>query len=69
VTTRGTPSQVISLLNRHVNSMMDDAGYQKLLSDGGLDAMRDNPEQFAARISRDNERLGKLVKTIGLQAQ
>ena len=69
VTARGTPPEVINLLNRQVNLMMDDAAFLKVLTNGGLEPMRESPQQFAARIRRDHEVMGKLVKSIGLKPE
>ena len=69
VTAKGTPPEVVNLLNRQINVMMDDPAFLKVLLNGGLEPMRESPQQFAARIRRDYEVMGNLVKSIGLKPE
>ena len=49
--------------------MMDDPAFLKVLLNGGLEPMRESPQQFAVRIRRDYEVMGNLVKSIGLKPE
>ena len=69
VAPRGTPAPVIATLARHIHAMQDDPQVQKSLADGGLEALKETPEQFAARIRRDHERLRDVVKAAKLKPE
>jgi tripartite-type tricarboxylate transporter receptor subunit TctC len=69
VAPRGTPAPVIATLARHIHAMQDDPQVQKSLADGGLEALKETPEQFAARIRRDHERLRDIVKAAKLKPE
>ena len=69
VVPRGTPAPVIATLARHIHAMQDDPQVQKSLADGGLEALKETPEQFAARIRRDHERLRDVVKAAKLKPE
>ena len=49
--------------------MQDDPAVQKSLADGGLEALKESPEQFGARIRRDHERFRDIVKAAKLKPQ
>jgi tripartite-type tricarboxylate transporter receptor subunit TctC len=66
---RGTPSDIVHLLNRQVNAMLDDPTVQKRLADGALEPMHDSPEQFAARIKRDNAKFAAIIQKAGLKPE
>jgi tripartite-type tricarboxylate transporter receptor subunit TctC len=69
VAPKGTPAPVIATLARHIHAMQDDPQVQKSLADGGLEALKETPEQFAARIRRDHERLRDVVKAAKLKPE
>jgi tripartite-type tricarboxylate transporter receptor subunit TctC len=69
VAPKGTPAPVIATLARHIHTMQDDPQVLKSLSDGGLEALKETPEQFAARIRRDHERLRDIVKAAKLKPE
>ena len=39
------------------------------LAEGGLDALKESPAEFGARIRRDYERYRKVVKSAGLKLE
>jgi tripartite-type tricarboxylate transporter receptor subunit TctC len=69
VAPKGTPAPVIATLARHIHAMQDDPQVQKSLADGGLEALKETPEQFAARIRRDHERLREIVNAAKLKPE
>ena len=69
VAPKGTPAPMIAKLVKHIHAMQDDPAVQKMLTDGGLEAMRESPEQFGARMRRDHERFRDIVKAANLKPQ
>ena len=69
VTTRGTPQDAITTLNRVVSVMVADPAIHKRLIDSGLQPMQATPEQFEARIRADYKKFGDLVKVAGLKPE
>jgi tripartite-type tricarboxylate transporter receptor subunit TctC len=66
---KGTPAEIVALLNRRINEMVDDPAVQKRLEDAGLEPMRMTTEEFAARIKRDHAMWGELVKAAGVKME
>ena len=69
VAPKGTPAPVIATLARHIHAMQDDPQVQKSLSDGGLEALKETPEQFGVRMRRDYERFGAIIKATNMTPQ
>ncbi len=69
VAPKGTPPAIIATLSRHIHAMQDDPAVQKTLVDGGLEALKETPEQFGARIRRDHDRFRDIVKAANLKPQ
>jgi len=69
VAPKGTPAPVIAKLAAGIHAMQDDPAVQQMLTDGGLEAMKESPEQFGARIRRDHDRFRDIVKAAGLKPQ
>jgi tripartite-type tricarboxylate transporter receptor subunit TctC len=69
VAPKGTPPAVIKKLADAIHAMQDDPTVQKMLSDGGLEPLKETPEQFGARMRRDHDRFGDIVKAAGLKPQ
>jgi tripartite-type tricarboxylate transporter receptor subunit TctC len=66
---KGTPAEIVTLLNRRINEMVDDPAVLKRLDEGGLEPMKMTPAEFAARIKRDHAMWGALVKTAGVKME
>ena len=62
VTTKGTPPEVVAILNRHINAMLDDPDIQKRMQELGMEPLKETPEQYAARIKRDFQVYGDIVR-------
>jgi tripartite-type tricarboxylate transporter receptor subunit TctC len=60
---------VIGKIADAVHAMQDDPEVQKILADGGLEAMKETPQEFGERIRRDHDRFRDIVKAAGLKPQ
>jgi tripartite-type tricarboxylate transporter receptor subunit TctC len=69
VAPKGTPAPVIATLTRHIHAMQDDPQVQRALADGGLEGLKETPEQFGARMRRDHERFRDIVKAAKLKPE
>ena len=49
--------------------VIDDPTVQKRLADSALEPMHDSPEQFAARIKRDNAKFAAIIQKAGLKPE
>jgi tripartite-type tricarboxylate transporter receptor subunit TctC len=66
---KGTPTEIVTLLNRRINQMVDDPAVQKRLEDAGLEPMKMTAAEFTARIKRDHAMWGELVKVAGVKME
>lgn len=64
-----TPRAVIDKLHAALVQTLQDAAIRKRLTELGLDAAPDTPEQFAALIKTDAVKWGKVIKTAGVVAE
>lgn len=69
VAPHGTPEPIVSLLNREVHAMLDDPAVQSRLMAGGLEPLKESPQEFGARMRRDRERYEPIIKAAGLARQ
>jgi tripartite-type tricarboxylate transporter receptor subunit TctC len=69
VAPKGTPAPVIATLSRHIHAMQDDPAVQARLVESGLEALKETPEEFGARIRRDYARFGDIVKAAKLKPE
>jgi tripartite-type tricarboxylate transporter receptor subunit TctC len=69
VAPKGTPAAAIATLVRHIHAMQDDPQIQRRLGESGLEALKESPERFGARMRRDYERLGPIVKAAKLKPE
>lgn len=65
----GTPPKIVALLNREINRAMMMPEVKDKLAAIGLTVVAETPESFAQTLKSDYEKYGKLIRTIGLQAQ
>jgi len=65
----GTPRAVIDKLHGALVKTLRDEAIQKRLTELGLDAAPDSPEQFAALIKADAVKWGKVIKAAGVSAE
>jgi tripartite-type tricarboxylate transporter receptor subunit TctC len=69
VAPKGTPAPVIATLVKHIHAMQDDPEVVKTLAQSGLEPLKESPEQFGARMRRDYERFGDIVKAAKLKPE
>ena len=69
VAPKGTPAPVIATLSRHIHGMQDNPAVQARLVESGLEALKETPEEFGARIRRDYARFGDIVKAAKLKPE
>jgi tripartite-type tricarboxylate transporter receptor subunit TctC len=69
VAPKGTPRPIIDKLVQHIHAMQDDPEVQKRLATGGLEPLKETPEQFGARMRRDHERFRDIVKAAKLKPE
>ncbi len=69
VAPKGTPRPIIDKLVKHIHLMQDDPAVQKRLAAGGLEALKETPEQFGARMRRDHDRFRDIVKAANLKPE
>ena len=69
VAPKGTPAPVIAKLVQHIHAMQDDPEVQKRLATGGMEPLKETPEQFGARMRRDHERFRDIVKAAKLKPE
>jgi tripartite-type tricarboxylate transporter receptor subunit TctC len=64
-----TPKPVIATLHKHITAMVDDPDVKKRLRDGGIEPLKESPDEFAARLRRDYQMWGEVVKAAGIKAE
>jgi tripartite-type tricarboxylate transporter receptor subunit TctC len=69
VAPKGTPAPVIAKLVQHIHAMQDDPAVQKRLAAGGLEALKETPEQFGDRMKRDHDRFRDIVMAAKLKPE
>jgi len=65
----GTPERVIAKLNAAFVEAVRDPQVATLMADQGTEAHATTPEQFAAFIASETERMGQLVRAVGAKAE
>lgn len=65
----GTPKDVIALLNREINAVLQTSALQARLTTLAAQGLILTPEQFAARNQAEYKRLGALIRDTGLSAK
>lgn len=66
---RTTPAQIVATVNRHLSAMADDPEARKRLQEYAVEPIKDTPEEFSARVKRDYEKWGELVRAAGLKPE
>jgi tripartite-type tricarboxylate transporter receptor subunit TctC len=65
----GVPREVVERMNASINRALDRKDLRALWAQQGFDTPQLTSDQFAQRMRRDYAFYGKLIKSIGLQAQ
>jgi tripartite-type tricarboxylate transporter receptor subunit TctC len=69
VAPKGTPAPIIAKLAKNIHAFQEDPDVQRKLADGGLEALKETPEQFGARMRRDHDRFRDVVKAAKLKPE
>ena len=69
VAPKGTPAPVIATLVKAIHAMQDDPEVVKTLAQGGLEPLKETPEQFGARMRGDHEGFRDIVKAAKLKPE
>jgi tripartite-type tricarboxylate transporter receptor subunit TctC len=69
VAPKGTPKPIVDKLVQNIHAMQDDPEVVRTLGEGGLEPLKESPEQFGARMRRDHDRFRDIVKAAGLKPQ
>lgn len=65
----GTPREIVGKLNTAVAAIMATADMRGAWSGRGMEYVPNTPEEFAARIRREYERTGTVIKAAGVKAE
>jgi tripartite-type tricarboxylate transporter receptor subunit TctC len=63
----GIPRDIVTRLNAESNKAMNRRDAQEYLANQGMEAMSGSPEEFAARIRADYEKLSKVIRESGMK--
>ncbi len=66
---KGTPKAAVMRLNAEINKALASPVVMKGMASRGGVGVGGTPEEFAAHVRKETERLGKLVKAIGIKPQ
>lgn len=67
VAAAGTPADIIAKYNTALNEIFQDPEFAKRWEDIGSEVVGGTPEQFTSLVNSEAQRLGKLVKDLGIQ--
>jgi len=63
---KGTPAEVVSILNKAMNAALADPKMQKRVTEFGGTPLAVTPEQFGKLVADETEKWAKVVNTVGL---
>ncbi|HEY4919638.1 MAG TPA: tripartite tricarboxylate transporter substrate binding protein [Xanthobacteraceae bacterium] len=69
VAPKGTPAEVVDILNRAVNAALVDPRITARLDELGVVAMPGTPADFGRLIAAETERWSKVIRTAGIKAE
>jgi tripartite-type tricarboxylate transporter receptor subunit TctC len=64
-----TPRPVIERLNREIGNVLLKPEAKERLANTGVDVVASSPEEFAARINKEEATLGKLIRSAGIREE
>jgi tripartite-type tricarboxylate transporter receptor subunit TctC len=66
---RGTPTEIVELLNRQINAGLTDPGVKTRLAEVGGVPLLYTPDALRAMITRDGEKWAKVIKLAGIEPE
>ena len=66
---RGTPMEVVRLLNQHLQALLEDSKVRERLYDAGAEPVGGSAKAFAERYRADHRRWGQFIREIGLKTE
>lgn len=66
---KGVSREVVSRLNAEINKALASQAVTKGIASRGGIGVGGTPEEFAEHVRKETERLGKLIKAVGIQPQ
>ena len=66
---KGTPPEIVEILNKAVQAAFADAGMKAKLADTGGDPLPGTSAEFAKLMAAETEKWGKVVKVAGIKAE
>ena len=66
---KGVPREIVQRLNAEINKALSSPAVQKGIASRGGMGMGGTPEQFGEHVRSETERLGKLIKAVGIKPQ
>jgi tripartite-type tricarboxylate transporter receptor subunit TctC len=65
---KGTPADIVQILNRQVNAGLADAGVRKRLDDLGCNVFSGSPDDFAKFVAAETDKWAKVIKFANIKA-
>jgi tripartite-type tricarboxylate transporter receptor subunit TctC len=66
---KGTPVEIIDMLNKEINAALADPNMKARLADLGGTALAGSPADFGKLIANEIEKWGKVIKFAGIKPQ
>ena len=66
---RGTPPEIVRLLNEKLQAVLEDPRTSQRLLDAGADPIGGSPESFAERYRADHQMWGEFIRETGIKAE
>lgn len=66
---RDTPAGIVATLNAATNRVLEEPGFQRVVASSGSIVLGGSPEALATLMRRDREKLGPVIRGLGLTVQ
>jgi tripartite-type tricarboxylate transporter receptor subunit TctC len=66
---RGTPAEIVRLLNQHLQALLEDPKVRQRLYDAGAEPVGGSADSIAERYRADHRRWGQFIREIGLKTE
>ena len=66
---KGTPADVVALLNKEINGIVADPGMKGWMEKQGMIAAGGSPADFKRQIDADFQSRGEIIRDVGLKAE